>query len=201
MGTYTYAQLEGFWDQAGGDPNVAPIMAAVAEAESSGSDVIQQGQPYATTGWGLWQITPGDSVPSVGIDQALLNPLTNAEAAVSKYKSQGLGAWTTYTSGAYRQYLQGNVSPNTATAANYVTSATSTTATQAGLPSTIASTVLGGLMSGFGITDVKDFAERAGLILFGGLVCVIAILRMTQLDNKAVELGKQATIARAGAGA
>jgi hypothetical protein len=103
----TYAQAEGFWIAADGPSGVASIMAAIAEAESSlNPSAIQQGQPYATTGWGLWQITPGNSVPSVGIDGALLDPLTNARAALVKYRGQGLKAWTTYTSGRYKQYLQ-----------------------------------------------------------------------------------------------
>ncbi|MEU7164337.1 hypothetical protein AB0A70_06780 [Streptomyces morookaense] len=107
---YSYSELEGFWVDAGGDPKVAPIMAAIALAESSGIDQIQKGQPYSTTGWGLWQITPGNSVPQVGIDRALLNPLTNAKAAVAKYKSQGLRAWTTYTDGSYKEFYKGDVS-------------------------------------------------------------------------------------------
>ena len=97
--------LESLWTSAGGPANVAVIMAAIAMAESGGRNVIQQGQPYGTTGWGLWQITPGNSEPKFGVDQALLVPINNARAAVAKYQSQGLGAWTTYTSGAYKQFL------------------------------------------------------------------------------------------------
>lgn len=105
-GAYSLQSLENLWIQAGGDPSVARTMAAVALAESSGIPTnIQQGQPYATTGWGLWQITPGNSEPQFGTDQQLLNPLNNAKAAVAKYRAQGLGAWTTYTSGAYAAFL------------------------------------------------------------------------------------------------
>lgn len=124
---YSMAQLEQYWIAAGGPSAVAPTMAAIAMAESSGSNVIQQGQPYATTGWGLWQITPGNSVPSAGTDQALLDPANNARAAVAKYNSQGLGAWTTYTSGAFRQYLggapaasSGSASPTGATLTSFI---------------------------------------------------------------------------------
>jgi hypothetical protein len=112
-GPYTYAQVEGFWVNAGGPPEAAAIMAAIATAESGRTNVIQSGQPYATTGWGLWQITPGNSEPQVGIDYALLNPETNARAAVAKYRSGGLNQWTTYTSGAWRQYYQGGTPPAT----------------------------------------------------------------------------------------
>lgn len=108
---YTFAQLESFAIQGGFPANVAPIMAAIALAESSGVNQVQKGQPYSTTGWGLWQITPGNSVPQFGTDQALLNPVNNAQAAFVKWKGQGYGAWTTYTSGAYRQFLPANIPP------------------------------------------------------------------------------------------
>jgi len=108
---YSFAQLEGFWINAGGSRTLAPTMAAIAMAESSGNNVVQQGQPYSTTGWGLWQITPGNSEPSIGTNQQLLNPATNAQAAVAKYNQQGLGAWTTWPNPA-QKYLQTGVTPD-----------------------------------------------------------------------------------------
>jgi len=59
-------------------------MTAIAGAESSYSNAIQKEQPYATTGWGTWQITPGNSVPSIAVDLALLDLVTNARAALVK---------------------------------------------------------------------------------------------------------------------
>ena len=101
-GTLSYGQLEGLWDAAGGPSSVAPLMAAIALAESGGRDVMQQGQRFATTGWGYWQITPGGP--------QYLDPMTNAREAVAKYTAAGgPSPWTTYTSGAYRQFLQGGV--------------------------------------------------------------------------------------------
>jgi hypothetical protein len=102
-------QLEGLWTGAGGPAGVARVAAAIALAESGGRNVIQQGQPYATTGWGLWQITPGNSESMFGVDQALLNPKNNARAAVAKFMQAGgsFSPWTTFTSGAYKQYLGG----------------------------------------------------------------------------------------------
>lgn len=94
--------------QAGFSPAAAVIATAITQPEADRMPGIQQsGQPYRTTGWGLWQITPGDSVPSVGVDDALLDPLTNARAAYAKYHAAGnsFRPWTTYTSGAYRAYL------------------------------------------------------------------------------------------------
>jgi hypothetical protein len=111
LAAYTYSQLEGFWTGAGGPAIDAPIAAAIAMAESSGENVIQQGEPYATTGWGLWQITPGNSESSIGTDNQLLDPRVNARAAVAKFKAAGnsFKPWTTFTKGTYLQFLKGNV--------------------------------------------------------------------------------------------
>lgn len=112
-GTLGYAQVEGFWIAAGGPPNLAASAAAIATAESSlEPGIIETGVPFARTGWGLWQITPGDSAPTVfGSDYQILDPWNNAEAAVWKYQQQGLAAWTTYSDGLYKAYLQ-NVAPD-----------------------------------------------------------------------------------------
>jgi hypothetical protein len=104
--TYTYSQLEELWINAGGSSALAPVMAAIAEAESSGvSDA------YNSSGAsGLWQIL--GAVNPADQDQ-LFNPIVNAREAVLKYQSQGLGAWVTYTSGAYKQFLQSGTAPAT----------------------------------------------------------------------------------------
>jgi len=96
----TLTQLEYYWTNNGGPASVAPIAGAIALAESGGRSVVQQGQPPATTGWGPWQITPGNA--------SLLDPNANARAAVAKYKAAGnsFTPWTTYTSGKYRQFLR-----------------------------------------------------------------------------------------------
>ena len=93
--------LTQLWIDNGGPPQVANVAAAIAMAESGGQSVKQKGQPAATTGWGIWQITPGD--PS------LLDPNTNAKAAVAKYKAAGnsFSPWTTYNDGAYLSFLAG----------------------------------------------------------------------------------------------
>jgi len=102
-GVYSYGQLEGAWDQAGGPRGDAALAAAIAMAESGGRSVMQTGQPWATTGWGPWQITPGN---------ASLLPLTpNALAAVAKFRGarDSFRPWTTFEDGAYRAFLHGNV--------------------------------------------------------------------------------------------
>lgn len=75
------------------------IAVAITQPESGGCpSIVQQGEPWADTGWGLWQITPGDS--------SLLDPQANATAAYAKYRAAGgFTPWTTYTDGAYRTYM------------------------------------------------------------------------------------------------
>ena len=111
MARYSYGQLEQLWIQAGGSRALAPLMAAIALAESAGD-------PQATnptddggtqTSWGLWQISDGThNRPAPDI----LTPLGNDKAAVAKYHAQGLTAWGTYDSGAYKQYYRGSVPPS-----------------------------------------------------------------------------------------
>lgn len=101
MADYTYGQLEDLWIKAGGSKALAPLMAAIALAESSGNPDAQN--PSGATG--LWQIL--GAVNPADQDQ-LTNPQVNAKEAVLKYKTQGLNAWTTYTSGAYQQFYQGS---------------------------------------------------------------------------------------------
>lgn len=109
----TFAQLEGVWEQAGGSALMAPLMAAIALAESSGipTETNPTDNNGKQTSWGLWQISNGDhSEPSPN----WADPLENAKLAVAKLKSQGLTAWGTYTSGAYKKFMpSGTVAPTT----------------------------------------------------------------------------------------
>jgi hypothetical protein len=104
---YTQTEIYAVLSEVGFPRSIWQIMDAIAGAESSWlRNVIQQGQPYAATGWGTWQITPGNSVPTVGVDCALLSLVTNARAALVKWQQQGLHAWSTYNSGKYQEYLR-----------------------------------------------------------------------------------------------
>lgn len=104
---YTQQQIYAALGEAGFDESVWQIMDAIAGAESSWlRGVVQAGQPYATTGWGTWQITPGDSTPSVATDEGLLPLDVNARAAFVKFTAQGLQAWATWNSGVYKKYLR-----------------------------------------------------------------------------------------------
>ena len=102
----SFSQLEALWTQAGGSASLAPVMAAIALAESSGNpnalNPIDNGGTQSS--YGLWQISDGTHAePSPN----WATPSVNAQLAVAKLSSQGLGAWGTYDSGAYLQYLPG----------------------------------------------------------------------------------------------
>jgi hypothetical protein len=111
MTDYSYSQLETLWlDTAKGTQYAtnawAELMAAIAMAESDGDSTAEN--PSGATG--LWQIlgavNPADQ-------NNLTNPTVNAHEALLKLQSQGLGAWVTYTTGAYKKYLTSGVDPST----------------------------------------------------------------------------------------
>lgn len=97
------SSLAQLWINNGGPPSQANIAAAVAMAESSGNVGATNKNTNGSIDRGLWQI---NSVHSQFDAQRLLtDPNYNAAAAVAVWKSSGWGAWTTYTSGAYRKFL------------------------------------------------------------------------------------------------
>lgn len=111
MARYTYAQLEQLWINAGGDRMLAPMAAAIAEAESGGdSTALNPADNGGTqTSVGLWQVSTGThSYP-----QSWTTPAGNAAEAVAKYRAAGgWSPWGTYTSGAYKAFLDGSTPPD-----------------------------------------------------------------------------------------
>jgi hypothetical protein len=116
MADLTYAQIKRVWlDAAKGTKYAtnawASLMAAIAEAESSGD-------PNATnpndnggtqTSWGLWQISNGSHSP---VSSQWASPVVNAQLAIQKLDTaSGLGNWGTYDSGAYKAYLNDSTTP------------------------------------------------------------------------------------------
>lgn len=100
---YSYGQLKSLWILAGGSIALAPTMAAIALAESGG--LSNAHNPSGASG--LWQIEiPVNAGYVPGGAANVYNPLANARAAVAIERDQGLGAWTTYSSGAYRAFMQ-----------------------------------------------------------------------------------------------
>ncbi len=103
MPSLTIAQLQSLAQQTGLSGNAASVAAAIAMAESGGNTNAHALTIYEDS-WGLWQINlrahPGYSAAS------MQDPVQNARAMYA-ISSGGTNwqPWSTYTNGAYRQYL------------------------------------------------------------------------------------------------
>jgi hypothetical protein len=105
---YTYAQLEGLWISAGGSKALASVMAAIAMAESAGCSAAFN--PSGASG--LWQVEcPINAQYIPGGCGNVFNAQDNAKAAVAIQKAQGLPAWSTYTNGAYKAFVNNSTTP------------------------------------------------------------------------------------------
>lgn len=116
---YTHAALIQLWEQAGGAGFLADTAAAIAQAESGGCLYAKAGptddrpaklctyrQTSGENSYGLWQINR-QAHPQYSAAE-LYTASGNAAAAVAVEKARGdFSAWTTYTNGAYQQYLAG----------------------------------------------------------------------------------------------
>lgn len=178
MTVYSFAQLEGLWVNNGGSPALAPLMAAIALAESSGNPASTNTTDNngRQTSWGLWQLSDGThNMPVANI----LDPNVNAQQAVKKYKSQGLQAWGTYRSGAYRKYMQSGVTPSNSGIPTGST--TGSVAQQVGVTDDIGSAIGKGFAQAISaifqpIIDVAIWGTEALLgmaLLIGGVMIMI----------------------------
>lgn len=110
MTTLSYAQLKGAWLQnATGKYKTnawATLMAAIAEAESGGNTTATNPADNngTQTSWGLFQISNGTHAQ---VSPDWTNPAEQVRLAMGKLNSQGLAAWGTYNSGAYKGFLSG----------------------------------------------------------------------------------------------
>jgi hypothetical protein len=114
---YDFAELEWLWIHAGGGVLYAPTAAAIALAESGGCQYALAGPidvrpvvkcTYRMTptenSFGLWQINLMAHPDLFNVQ--LFNALTNAHAAVEIADGgRSFAAWSTYTSGAYKQHM------------------------------------------------------------------------------------------------
>lgn len=99
---------------AGANPDEAKTLAAIAGAESSyDTSVVSKPNTNGTVDRGLWQINSVHS--QYDPNQLTTDPSYNAKAALDILRGQGWKAWTTYTNGAYKQFLSGD--PNAVGAA------------------------------------------------------------------------------------
>jgi hypothetical protein len=106
-GSYSYSQLEQIWISNGGPSVAAPIAAAIAMAESSGNPQATDDDGNGSVDRGLWQIN------SVHGNLSTYDVNANARAAIQiSSGGRDWSPWTTYTSGAYRQYLSSGTVPS-----------------------------------------------------------------------------------------
>jgi len=193
---YSYAQLEQLWINAGGAKSLAPVAAAIAEAESGGNPqaVNPTDNNGTQTSWGLWQISNGTHAQPV---PNILDPTVNAAQAVAKYQASGWEPWGTYDSGAYQAYL----SPGTTPDANVPTASTTAVTTQdqgsaclIAIPHTSQC-----IVSKEGVRLVLGGALMAvgGFLILVGLVLVAAQSSTGQAVISATPLGRGAVRAAA----
>jgi hypothetical protein len=177
MTQLSYQALESLWTSAGGSADLAPTMAAIAIAESGGNPNSLNDTP--STGdysVGLWQINYFGSMLSgrtqqFGSPSALrASPTAQARAAVAIENEQGLKAWSTYSSGAYRQYLNG---------ADYTGSGSAGSG--------------GGGDSGGGVSQAGDITNSACQIGINlpvvGQTCILTVKQSQQLLGMALMTG------------
>jgi hypothetical protein len=163
----TYAQLKGLWlKTAAGTPYGTAawgtLMAAIAEAESGGNagDINPTDNNGKQSSFGLWQISTGTHAPP---SPNWADPATNAALALGKLQTQGITAWGTYNSGAYKAYLNGATTPDLNTPGNPAALTAESGASQS-------SDCLYGLPGIPGSSFINDVVGNGGNI---GSVCII----------------------------
>jgi len=116
-----FGELELLARQAGFDPQDSPTIAAIALAESGGNPNAHNPR-YPDNSYGLMQVNmldePGYMLGAerrkrygLSSNEQLKDPLTNMRAAKDIFDTQGLGAWSVFKSGAYKDHLPGSFKP------------------------------------------------------------------------------------------
>jgi hypothetical protein len=182
----SYADIEGIWIKAGGSAGTAPLAAAVAMAESGGNpNALNNNSGTGDLSYGLWQINMiGTLGPSrrrefgIQSNSALLDPVTNAKAAV-KVSNGGtnFSAWTTFTSGAFKKFLNGSVPPNQASGGT-----SGPTDTLASFQSDVVSPI---------VDNVENMLNYIymGILVVGGVLLITGALWAMSRDSEVVTAG------------
>lgn len=121
MARLTNPQLQQLWINNGGNPTKAPMAAAISQAESGGDTTATNHNTNGTIDRGAWQINSVHGALSTYDENA------NAKAAISiSGNGTNWGPWTTFTTGAFKQFLSGAA---TATVPASTTTSPSTSST------------------------------------------------------------------------
>jgi hypothetical protein len=185
MTVYSYAQLETLWINAGGPKALAPVAAAIGEAESGGnSDELNPNDNGGRqSSFGIWQISTGTHTPP---SPNWANPAVNAQLAVGKWKDAGqsFSPWGTYDSGAYRAFLSGSTTPDpnvpgSPTALTAQTLASGSTDCLVPNPLSVSVPLVGSISAGpsclFSKSNARAFLG-AGLLLAGGAITLAGLV-------------------------
>lgn len=123
--TLNASQVYSVARQAGASHQEAITLTAIAKGES-GFRADAHNPVGRDNSYGLWQI---NMLGSMGVNRArqwglksyeeLWDPRVNAKAALSILRSQGWNAWTVYSKGIYKQYLNEATAAGNATASSY----------------------------------------------------------------------------------
>lgn len=153
MATLTRDQIGQYAKGAGFSGDDVDIAVAVAMAESGGNTTSHNTTPPDDS-YGLWQINMYGALgparrKAFGLkaDADLFDPVVNARAAKSVKDGSGWDAWTTYTTGKYKQFTD---------------------------PSAIDKVKLG-LGEVTGVSDVAGSINALGKNLFNGIASAIGI--------------------------
>jgi hypothetical protein len=174
------SQIEGYARGAGFSGKDLDIAVAVALAESRGGDPNAHNAKPPDDSYGLWQI---NMLGSLGPDRRkrfglksnsdLFDPKTNARVAYGIFKGSGWSAWTTYTSGKYKDFL----SSASSAPSGGITAETASANPVLGVGSAI---------NAFGDTIYKVGANIGGILV----AIVLVVLGVVLLSRNALPMEK-----------
>lgn len=105
MAKFSKGQLETLWTTEGGKPGARQLAAAIALAESGGDSQAENHNTDGSIDRGLWQINSVHGVLST------FSIPGNTLAAISiSSDGSNWAPWTTYKTGAYKQFMTGGTS-------------------------------------------------------------------------------------------
>lgn len=115
-----WTDARGIIESEGISANLAAVFAAIGEAESSlDLTVINDTPSTGDYSVGIWQINYYNGLyagraSAYGTPKQLIEGgiQRQAKAAIGIWHSQGFSAWSTYNSGAYKQFLHGAPNPS-----------------------------------------------------------------------------------------
>jgi hypothetical protein len=175
MMALTADQIRGYASAAGFTGKDLDIAVGVALAESGGNPNAHNSVPPDNS-YGLWQINMLGSLgparrKQFGIDSndKLFDPSVNAHAAFLIHKGSGWNAWTTYTSGKYKEHMSSG-------------SDTTAPASSGGNPIL----GVGDAINAFGGTIFKGISNLAGILV----AITLVVLGIVLLSRNLLPIGK-----------